>query len=145
MGLAFPSLEFFQTLAQRMRAEEATFEKLGYCDTAMGVTVSSPPKRTYALTFDVYDCTDVREVGDAEAAALDFVLEADAEVWREMLRAIRDHGGADAAHSLNTLSHLGEAIRVLYDDPEGHDKFYRFMASLQAFFDLARDVDVEPA
>jgi hypothetical protein len=36
-------------------------------------------------------------------------------------------------------------MRVAYEDPEGHDKFYRFMASIQTFFDLARDLDVEPA
>jgi hypothetical protein len=140
----FPSLEFFQALAERMRGDAATFEKLGYCDTEMGVAVTGGPSRTFALSFDVYECVDVREVDADAAAKLDFVLEAEPEVWLDIFQAIREHGGADAAHSLNTLSHLGDAIRVRYEDPEGHDKFYRYMASLQAFFDLARDVELAP-
>lgn len=145
MGLKFPSLELFQELARRMNADAATFEKLGYCDARMGVRVLGAAPRAFALTFEVYECTEVREVAPDATGDLDFVLEAEPAVWREMLAAIRAHGGADAAHSLNTLSHLGDRMRVAYDDPEGHDKFYRFMASIQAFFDLARDVDVEPA
>ena len=34
-------------------------------------------------------------------------------------------------------------MKAVYDDPEGHDKFYRFMATLQAFFDQARDIEIE--
>jgi hypothetical protein len=34
-------------------------------------------------------------------------------------------------------------MKVVYDDPEGHDKFYRFMATLQAFVDQASDLEIE--
>ena len=50
----------------------------------------------------------------------------------------------DAAHSLNTLTHFGEKIRVTYDDPDGHDKLYRFAESIQEFFDLAAGLDLAP-
>jgi len=33
-------------------------------------------------------------------------------------------------------------MRVLYDDPDGHDKLYRFAESVQEFFDLAARVDL---
>lgn len=143
MAVKFPSTEFFQALADRMGADRATFEKFGYCDTRMGVAILGDPRRVFALTFDVYECTDARELDPSDGEGLDFVLEAGPDVWEEMLRAIREHGGADAAHSLNTLSHLGDRMRVAYEDPEGHDKFYRFIVSLQAFFDLAREMEVE--
>ena len=60
-----------------------------------------------------------------------------------MVKAIVRHGGADASHTLNTLSHIGDVIKVEYEDPEGHDRFYRFMASIQEFFDQARHLDLE--
>jgi hypothetical protein len=34
-------------------------------------------------------------------------------------------------------------MKVEYEDPEGHDKFYRFMATIQAFLDEAQHLDVE--
>jgi len=58
-----------------------------------------------------------------------------------MLDAIHRLGAADAAHSLNTLTHFGESLQVLYDDPDGHDKLYRFAESIQEFFDLSAGID----
>ena len=60
-----------------------------------------------------------------------------------MLDSIRKHGKAEPAYTLNSLSHLGDRMRVVYDDPEGHDKFYRFMATLQAYFDQSSELEIE--
>jgi hypothetical protein len=60
-----------------------------------------------------------------------------------MLESILAHGGADAAHTINSLTHIGDVMKVEYEDPEGHDKFYRFMATIQAFLDEAQHLDVE--
>jgi hypothetical protein len=60
-----------------------------------------------------------------------------------MLRNIQQHGAADAAHSINTLTHLGERMRVVYDDPDGHDKLYRFAESVQEFIDLAGKLEIQ--
>jgi hypothetical protein len=38
---------------------------------------------------------------------------------------------------------MGDRMQVEYEDAEGHDKFYRFMATIQEFFDQARHVDVD--
>jgi hypothetical protein len=89
----------------------------------------------------VYECTRVERGGDP--AKLDFVLSAPRALWCEMVESIVKNRGADAAHTLNTLSHLGDKIQVEYSDAEGHDRFYRYMASIQEFFDQARDLDVE--
>ena len=97
----------------------------------------------YAITFEVFECSDVRELGTPEEAELDFTLEAPAPLWREMIESIQEHGGAPPAYTLNSLSHLGDRMKVVYDEPEGHDKFYRFMATLQEYVNLARDLEIE--
>ncbi len=138
MAIRFPSLEFFQALQQRTKDEKARFEKLGYCDTTFGVRVGS---QLFTIGFEVYECVHVHEGGDPER--LDFVLVGPAAIWNEMVAAIVRCKGADAAHTLNTLSHVGDVLRVESSDAEGHDKFYRFMASLQEFFDQAAHLDVK--
>lgn len=140
MTIRFPSLEFFQALQQRTKEDKAVFEKLGYCDTNFGVKVGS---QLYTIGFEVYECVDVREGGDP--TRLDFVIGGPTAVWGEMVKAILQHGGADAKHTLNTLSHVGDVLRIETTDAEGHDKFYRFMASIQEFFDQARHLDVKVA
>jgi len=143
MAIKFPSIDFFQELARRMEANAAEFEKLGFCDTVMGVKVDGEPSHLYALTFDVFDCSDVRELSSPGDAELDFTLEAPASLWREMFESIQKTGHPEPAFTLNSLSHVGDRMKVVYDDPEGHDKLYRFMATLQAFVDQASDLDIE--
>lgn len=137
MSLAFPSLEFFQALSQRTRDAADRFEKLGYCDTTFGVRIGD---QLYRVAFEVYECVDVGEGGNP--AELDFVLSGPPELWSDMLRSILANGGADATHTLNTLTHVGDVMQVEYEDPEGYDKLFRFMASLQEFFDQAQHLDV---
>jgi len=138
--IRFPSLAFFEALRKRTVEDAARFEKLGYCDTSFGVRIDDD---LYAIHFEVYECVGVEAGGDP--AKLDFVLAAPASVWSEMVASIQTNGGADAGHTLNTLSHLGDVIRVEYEDAEGHDRFYRYMASIQEFFDQARFLDLEIA
>ncbi len=138
MGIPFPSLEFFKALQQRTKDEAAAFEKLGYCDTTFGIRVGS---ELYRVAFEIYECVDVGEGGDASKP--DFVLSAPPDLWREMLEAIQANGGADAAHTINTLTHVGDVMKVEYEDPEGHDRLYRFMATIQAFLDEASGLDLE--
>jgi len=137
MPIRFPSIEFFQALQQRTKDAHDVFEKLGYCDTSFGVCVGD---QLYGIRFEVYDCVEVRAGGDP--AGLDFVLSAPPTVWNDMVASIRKHGGAGIDHTLNTLTHLGDVVRVEYQDAEGHDKFYRFMATIQEFFDQAQHLDV---
>ena len=137
MAVRFPSLEFFQALKQRTVDDKARFEKLGYCDTTFGVRIGP---ELYGVAFEVYECLRVWRAADA--SELDFVLEAPPELWREMVASILANGGADPAHTLNTLSHVGDRMKLVSNDAEGNDKFYRFQASLQEFFDQARNFEV---
>jgi len=137
MPLRFPSLEFFRALQQLTKQHHDVFEKLGYCDTRFGARVGD---MLYRITFEVYECVEVAEGGDP--AQLDFVLSAPTALWNEMIESIHRHGGAGIDHSLNTLTHLGEVMKVEYLDSEGHDRFYRYMATIQEFFDQARHLEV---
>lgn len=143
MKVTFPSVEFFRALQTLMRAERERFKRLGYFDTTFGVrALGTSRAQEYVLGFEVFDCTQVRGTRDLNAEGVDFVLEGDLATWIEMMRNIQQHGGADVAHSINTLTHLGEHMRVVYDDPDGHDKLYRFAESVQEFFNLAAKLDI---
>ena len=143
MTVRFPSVEFFTALQARMREAADRFRRLGYFDTTFAVKVRDGGERVFLLRFEVFDCVDVREVESLAGESVDFTLEGRFEAWREMLDDIRAHGHADANHSINTLTHFGEKIRVVYDDPDGHDKLYRFVESIQEFFDLAAGIEID--
>ena len=142
MPVSFPSLAFFQAIQREMRAERERFSRLGFFDTTFGVRVlpdGGGAPAEFSLAFEVFDCV---RVGDGLAnLETDFVVEGRFGAWREMLDAIHELGAADTAHSLNTLTHFGEALQVRYDDPDGHDKMYRFAESIQEFFDLSARLD----
>lgn len=138
MAIRFPSLEYFQGLQQRTKDAHERFEKLGYCDTTFGVRIG---EQLYTVAFEVYECVGVAEGGDS--SGLDFVLVGSEELWREMVQAIVEQGGADVGHTLNTLCHVGDQIGVEYSDPEGHDRLFRYMASLQEFFDQSQHLELE--
>ena len=143
MAVVFPSVAFFTALQGEMRAERDRFARLGFFDTIFGVRVLSdaagaPAEAEVVLSFEVFDCVRVAGGPDGE---VDFVIEGPLAAWREMLDAIHALGAADTVHSLNTLTHFGERLVLRYDDPDGHDKMYRFAESIQEFFDLSARVD----
>ena len=145
MSVTFPSLTFFRALQSAMRQEEARFRRLGFIDTTFGVQIISPSGQEwrYLLVFEVFDCREVSEVRDFDLTAIDFVLKGDLASWAEMLVNIHQNKGADVVHSLNTLTHFGERLRMEYDDPDNRDKFFRFQESIQEFFDLTHTLELE--
>ena len=142
MAIRFPSLSFFEALREEMRAARERFSRLGFFDTTFAVRVldeQGAPLFEGVLGFEVFDCRIVRE--GLDGITPDFVLEGPLPAWREMLDAVHRLGAADAAHSINTLTHFGEVLQVRYDDPDGHDKLYRFAESIQEYFDLSAGLD----
>ena len=143
MAVKFPSTEYFNALKDQMAADQARFSRLGFIDTTFGIGVAdNGASRNFVLAFEVFELKDVHEVAELDLAQLDFAIEGDLAVWREMIENIKRYGEADTAHDLNTLAHFGEALKISYADPEGHDKLYRFMESIQEFFDLSSRVEV---
>jgi len=145
MSVTFPSVSFFHALQSAMRQEETRFRRLGFNDTTFGVHIISPSGQEwrYLLAFEVFDCRGVNEVRDFDLTAIDFVLKGDLAAWTEMLVNIHQNKGADVVHSLNTLTHFGERLRMEYDDPDNRDKFFRFQESIQEFFDLTHTLELE--
>ncbi len=126
-----------------MAAQPEKFRRLGFIDTTFGVRVGQNGKaRNFVLEFEVFDLKNVREVDAIDLRRVDFAIEGDSRVWREMLENISRNGEADSLHDINTLAHFGEQLKIVYDDPDGHDKLYRFMESIQKFFDLSSKVEV---
>lgn len=143
MAVKFPSTEYFNALKERMATAEEKFRRLGFIDTTFGVKVANNgASRNFVLEFEVFDLKSAREVDQIDLKKVDFILDGDIGVWREMIENIRRHGEAVTGYDINTLTHFGERLRVVYDDPDGHDKLYRFMESIQEFFDLSSQVDV---
>ncbi|HKN01494.1 MAG TPA: hypothetical protein VJX23_13335 [Candidatus Binataceae bacterium] len=143
MAVSFPSTQYFEALQQKMAAEPEKFRRLGFIDTTFGVRVGQNGKaRNFILEFEVFEMKGVREVDAIDPKNVDFTIEGDAGVWREMIENIYRNGEADSSHDINTLAHFGEQLKVVYDDPDGHDKLYRFMESIQRFFDLSSKVEV---
>jgi hypothetical protein len=139
VSIAFPSLAFFEALQREVAAERERFSRLGFFDTTFGIRVlRDGPPAEYTVAFEVFDCVRVAE---GIAAGVDFVIEGRLDAWREMLDSIHELGAADTAHSLNTLTHFGERLAVRYDDPDGHDKLYRFAESVQEWLDLSARLD----
>jgi hypothetical protein len=143
MAVSFPSTEYFKALKEKMAADQERFRRLGFIDTTFGVRIGHNGKaRNFILEFEVFELKDAREVEAIDPKKVDFTIEGDTGVWREMIENILRNGEADTSHDINTLAHFGEQLRVVYDDPDGHDKLYRFMESIQKFFDLSSKVEV---
>ena len=143
MVVSFPSTEYFKALKEKMAADQERFRRLGFIDTTFGVRVGHNGKaRNFVLEFEVFELKDVHEVEAIDPKKVDFTIEGDAGVWREMIENILRNGEADTSHDINTLAHFGEQLKIVYDDPDGHDKLYRFMESIQKFFDLSSTVEV---
>ena len=145
MAVSFPSFAFFQALQNAMQQEAARFRRLGFIDTTFGIHITTPNGQNwcYLLAFEVFECREVAEVQDLDLTAIDFVVTGDLAAWTEMLQNIRQHHGADVTHSLNTLTHFGERMTVVYDDPDNRDKFFRFQESIQEFFNLAYQLELD--
>ncbi len=135
------STAYFGELKKLIQAEVRQFEQLGFFDTTFGVRVlpdRDSDEQLHLLEFDTFSCNGIRQVPNAALPdGVDFVLEAPLSVWREMLSSVGERGRIDAAHSINTLTHHDDPIRVASSDPLGHDKLFRFSESVQLVFDLA--------
>jgi hypothetical protein len=136
----FPSVAWFERLAEEMARNRALHEHLGYVDCVAQFTVldGGPGGSRWSaqVTFEELGVTSVREVDRPEDA--DFVLEGSLETWREMIDNVAGGGGRpDLTHTLNYLSLLGTPMCVRSSDPVRRDLFFRFNQSFQEFFNAS--------
>lgn len=147
--VAFPSLTWFQRLANAMAAKPEKYRKLGPLDLTLIVRVTYPDghDECYALEFDGVRCVSVTRSSSAATVRgrHPVVLEGTCDSWKEMIESILAHGRADLTHTLNYLTLPDWPLRlVAVDDAEGQldvDRFYRYQETLQAFFDEAAGLE----
>lgn len=134
----FPSVAWFERLADEMASQHAEFAHIGPVDCVMQVTIldggdGAGPWRAQ-VRFDNLEVSEVRIVSEADEEEADFILETDLDTWREMVESIVAGGGVpDLGHTLNRLSLPGTPIRLWGVDPVRRDAYYRFNQSLQHY------------
>ena len=138
-ALVFPSVEWFQALQEMVNADP-DFRRLGSIDIGMGVKVGS---RVFIITFEAFECSDVREGTEYDLIDLDFFLEMSEADWQDLMRNTKENGGADLSHTLNTLDLMAQdgISKNATGDQFRADLFFQVNQSLQHFFDSSAKLD----
>ena len=138
-ALVFPSVEWFQALQEMVNADP-DFRRLGSIDLSMGVKVGP---RVFIITFEAFECSDVREGTEYDLIDLDFFLEMSEADWQDLMRNTKENGGADLSHTLNTLDLMAQdgISKNATGDQFRADLFFRVNQSLQHFFDSSAKLD----
>lgn len=152
-SVTFPSVEWFRRLAAAMDADRERYRKLGPLDLTLVPRIVMPDgrTRTFVLVFQGIRCIAVDEIETATAACgpHPVALEGEYAHWREMIESIAANAGADLNHTLNFLTLPDWPLRIVpLDDDAGQldaDRFYRYIESLQEFFNEAAHVETRMA
>lgn len=136
--VVFPSVEWFQRLADLLAEDIERFRKLGEVDTKFAINITDGKADGTAwlvqIDFEEFSVTGIKEIEESALAGLDFIIETDRESWEEMVESIKaGDGRPDLDHTLNALSMAGTPIRVWSTDPLGRDAFFRYNQSMQQF------------
>ena len=135
----FPSVEWFDAIKNIVN-QDPEFRALGTVDSVVGVKVGS---KIYELTFEAFECTNVREAGENDLRDMDFWLEQPYDKWQEMLESIKKNGKADLSHTLNTLDlSMPEGFARSHDGYR-RDAFYRFNKTIQDFFNAPAKIETK--
>jgi hypothetical protein len=135
----FPSVEWFDAIKDIVNKDEK-FRQLGTVDSVIGVKVGN---KIYELTFEAFECTNVREAGENDLRDMDFWLEQPYDAWKDMLENIKKNGHADLSHTLNTIDlSMPEGFARSHDGYR-RDAFYRFNQSIQDFFNASAKIDTQ--
>ncbi len=131
--LVFPSVEWFRSL-QELVNSDPEFRRLGSVDAVMGVSVG---ERVFIITFEAFECIEVKEGTEYDLLNADFFLKMSVDQWQDLITNTKENGAADLSHTLNTLDLMIEG--GISDNATGDqlraDIFFRVNQSLQHFFD----------
>jgi len=139
----FPSDRWFSELVVRANADRPAMERLGIAELRFAAEIVDDDgcAQLFGIVLDGYDIESLGEVADADFVP-EVVVSGPIDAWREMVASIEANGRADSAHTLNSLTIAGVPFVVRANDAMGHDKFFRYMGTLQAIFDAAGTPDV---
>ena len=121
------TLKNLKDAMKRVNADPAT-RKLGSCDATMGIKAAS---KCYAVTFDAFAVTDVREIDQDGLVDVDFYIEMSKKDWTTFLEAL-------AGEQPATLNDLDLTRQVVNSRDERHKlTFLQYHLSFQHFFEVA--------
>jgi hypothetical protein len=137
--MLFPSTEWLTAVATLAMQDDA-YRHFGRVDALVGLKIGD---RTFRLSFDVFDITDIREIDVDELRDLDFYLEMEPARWQSMLQSIKEYDRAEREFTLNSLDlTLRDGLHFnAAGDGYRADKFFRYNENLQRFFDLSARVE----
>ena len=135
--VVFPSTEYFEALAASARCDELRYRRLGATDVVWAVVIGD---QGYRLVFEDYGCVDVSPWDGT--GGVDFVVSAERPDWCELVQHLAGRTGADSDHTLNSLVLADRRFHLSGAEQLGMDKFYRYNATIQAYFEESRNVPV---
>ena len=135
----FPSVEWFNAIKDLVNQDPA-FRQLGTIDCVVGAKIGT---KIYEITFEAFECTNVKEASENDLRDMDFWLEQPYDNWKDMIENIKKHGAADLSHTMNTIDlSLPEGFARSHDGYR-RDAFYRFNQSIQDFFNASAKIDTQ--
>ena len=133
----FPSTEWFDAVRESANADPQ-FTSQGTVNCYMGIKAGDA---AFTLTFAGFECAGVAAVQEAALRDTDFYIDMSPAQWRELLDNISANGGADSAHTLNSLDLSMPSGCVKSENELRRTAFFQYHLSLQAFFDAAAKVE----
>ncbi len=134
MGISCPSFEFFEALGKKAEQDE----EFRVCDAMFALAVG---ESMLTVEFESPGVAVVARGGNPND--MDFVLTGSLDAWKKLFLAIARSAGADAAPRIESLLESGGGIALESEEDDAREKFDRCAASLQAFFDRARDLEFD--
>lgn len=135
----FPSVEWFNDIKEIVNKDPA-FRQLGTVDAVVGMKIEH---KIIEVTFEAFECTNVREASENDLRDMDFWLEQSYDQWKDMLVNIQKNGKADLSHTLNTIDLSSPEGFARSHDGYRRDAFYRFNQSLQDFFNASAKIETQ--
>ena len=137
----FPSVEWLDAVRLIFNANES-YQRGGggICDAKVGIKVSD---KIFILEFESIRCEKSSDANESDLLVVDFYIEMEQCNWEEMLTNIKEHGGADLTHTLNTLDlqHQEGIVQTKTGDEYRRDFFFRYNQTFQYFFDASAEVE----
>ena len=133
----FPSVEWFEAVRESANGD-SQFTSQGTVNCVMGVKADDA---AFAIAFEGFECAGVEAIPEGELRDLDFYIDLPPAEWRELLGNIAANGGADSAHTLNTLDLTMPSGCVKSGNELRRAAFFQYHLSLQAFFDASARVE----
>ena len=136
--IKFPSGGWYEEVASITVADQQ-YQKYGRLNA---IVAFKSEDSIIQVNFDVLNIHEIKEIEEDEMRDCDFIIELEAEQWKDMLKDIKKNNGASLDWTLNTLD-------LKYDEPihrneleDGFkaDLFFRYIPSLQVFFDNASQI-----